>query len=131
MGPETVSELLGNGLRSATGAARRRGTIAGPCASLPPYPPIPADVGEICAQRDLRPEQPSYIINTQRQAEWGSRAWSFDDPRRVADSHIPGSRYFIVVSRPYLLTFHARNPKRIAWVVIGAYKTEYCPPKSR
>jgi hypothetical protein len=31
--------------------------------------------------------------------------------------------YMVVVSRPYLLSFYAQDPKRIAWVVIGAYKS--------
>jgi len=30
--------------------------------------------------------------------------------------------YMIVLSRPYLLSFYARDPTRVAWVVIGAYK---------
>jgi hypothetical protein len=29
--------------------------------------------------------------------------------------------YMVVVSRPYLSSFYARNPKRVAWVVIAAY----------
>jgi hypothetical protein len=29
--------------------------------------------------------------------------------------------YMIVVSRPYWLSFYARDPKRVAWVVIAAY----------
>jgi hypothetical protein len=28
----------------------------------------------------------------------------------------------VVVSRPYMLSFYAKNPKRVAWVLIGAYK---------
>ncbi|MBZ5528098.1 MAG: hypothetical protein LAN71_09390 [Acidobacteriia bacterium] len=31
--------------------------------------------------------------------------------------------YMIVVSRPYLLSFYAEDPKKIAWVVIAAYKS--------
>jgi hypothetical protein len=31
--------------------------------------------------------------------------------------------YMIVVSRPYLLSFYAKDPKKIAWVVIAAYKS--------
>ena len=31
--------------------------------------------------------------------------------------------YMIVLSRPYLLSFYARDPKRVVWVVIGAYKS--------
>ncbi len=29
--------------------------------------------------------------------------------------------YMIVVSRPYVLSFYARDPKRVAWVVTGAF----------
>jgi hypothetical protein len=31
--------------------------------------------------------------------------------------------YMIVLSKPYLLAFYANDPKRVAWVVIGAYKS--------
>jgi hypothetical protein len=31
--------------------------------------------------------------------------------------------YMIVLSKPYLLSFYAKDPKRVAWVVIGAYKS--------
>jgi len=31
--------------------------------------------------------------------------------------------YMIVLSRPYLLSFYAKEPKKVAWVVIGAYKS--------
>lgn len=31
-------------------------------------------------------------------------------------------RYMVVVSRPYLLSFYAKDPKRVAWVLIGAYE---------
>jgi hypothetical protein len=40
-----------------------------------------------------------------------------------------GQQYYVVVSRPYWLTFYAKNPRRIAWVAIGAYETENCPPE--
>jgi hypothetical protein len=33
------------------------------------------------------------------------------------------TRYMVVVSRPYLLSFYAKDPKRVAWVLIGAYET--------
>jgi len=29
----------------------------------------------------------------------------------------------VVVSRPYLLSFYALDPKRVAWVVIAAYES--------
>lgn len=32
-------------------------------------------------------------------------------------------RYMVVVSRPYMLSFYAKDPKRVAWVLTGAYKT--------
>ena len=32
------------------------------------------------------------------------------------------TRYMVVVSRPYLLSFHAKDPKRVAWVLIAAYE---------
>ena len=32
------------------------------------------------------------------------------------------TRYMVVVSRPYMLSFYAKDPKRVAWVVIGAYE---------
>ncbi|HYV09761.1 MAG TPA: hypothetical protein VE980_02535 [Pyrinomonadaceae bacterium] len=32
-------------------------------------------------------------------------------------------RYMVVVSRPYLLSFYAKDPKRVAWVLAGAYET--------
>jgi hypothetical protein len=31
--------------------------------------------------------------------------------------------YMVVVNRPYWLSFHARDPKRVAWVVAGAYES--------
>jgi hypothetical protein len=31
--------------------------------------------------------------------------------------------FMIVLSRPYLLSFYAKDPKNVAWVVIGAYKS--------
>lgn len=30
-------------------------------------------------------------------------------------------RYMVVVSRPYFLSFYARDPKKVAWVVVTAY----------
>lgn len=31
--------------------------------------------------------------------------------------------YMLVLSKPYLLSFYAKDPKRVAWVVIAAYKS--------
>jgi hypothetical protein len=96
------------------------------------------------------------LLEFQRRAESGERAWAFDEPRRVAcDSlakfarveGIPTARlkqlrkapgrvvytwrsgrgpvsYLVVVSRPYWLSFYARNPGRVAWVAIAAYELE-------
>ena len=36
--------------------------------------------------------------------------------------------YMVVVSRPYLLSFYAKDPKRVAWVVAAAYET-FCGAK--
>lgn len=33
------------------------------------------------------------------------------------------SNYMIVVSRPYLLSFYAKDPKKVVWVVMGAYES--------
>ena len=33
--------------------------------------------------------------------------------------------YMVVVSRPYMLSFYARNPERVAWVVVAAYE-KFC-----
>ncbi len=33
--------------------------------------------------------------------------------------------YMVVVSRPYMLSFYARDPKRVAWVVVGAFE-KFC-----
>jgi len=33
-----------------------------------------------------------------------------------------GTKFMIVISRPYLLLFYAQNPKYVAWVPIAAYK---------
>ena len=33
------------------------------------------------------------------------------------------THYMVVVSRPYVSSFYAKDPKRVAWVMIGAFKT--------
>jgi hypothetical protein len=45
--------------------------------------------------------------------------------RAVYEWRAQGQRanYMVVVSRPYLLSFYARDPKRIPWVAIAAYET--------
>ena len=93
------------------------------------------------------------VVEDQKQADQGMRAWAFNDPKRVASDAIrefaqikePGElklrtmqqnpgridyewrltrkspRYMVVVSRPYFLSFYARDPKKVAWVVVAAY----------
>src|SRR5262249_49124488 len=43
--------------------------------------------------------------------------------RHVYEWKVAGKRetYMVVVSRPYLLSFYARDPNRVAWVVAAAY----------
>lgn len=92
-----------------------------------------------------------YDLESQIQAEGGSRSWAFDDPKRVAleliqqdiqgkvvtpsrlrvtsqhtsfiqfEMKLPelGEDYSVAVSRPYWLSFYARDPNRVAWVVIS------------
>lgn len=94
------------------------------------------------------------IIEAQRQAELGERAWSFIDPQRVAFDALANflrikeesitrlkevrktqsrivyhwrpkekrGSYLVVVNRPYTLSFYAKDPKKIAWVVAAAYE---------
>jgi len=47
---------------------------------------------------------------------------------RTADGK---ATYMIVVSKPYLLSFYAKDSKKVAWVVIGAYKSFCDKGKSR
>jgi hypothetical protein len=37
-----------------------------------------------------------------------------------------GTRFMIVMSRPYMLTFYARDPKHIAWVPLAASRLSSC-----
>jgi hypothetical protein len=89
-------------------------------------------------------------IVAQRRAELGE-TWLFNDPRRIAIEALArvapitstsgalqekwmkqgrivyewgqsSRRYMVVVSRPYELTFYARDPRRIAWVATSAYE---------
>lgn len=80
-------------------------------------------------------------IELQRQADAGPRAWSFTDPRRVAReqlqkpdrrlhvvrkrrgsiSYRAGNEY-VVVSRPYWLSFFAKDRRRVAWVPVAVYE---------
>lgn len=93
-------------------------------------------------------------IHDQQLADNGSRAWAFDDPRRVASEALSrlanlqpqgplslkekrraqgrivyewrkslrSYPMMVIVSRPFLLSFHAKDSKRVAWVVVAVYK---------
>lgn len=82
----------------------------------------------------------SDLLNEQRAADDGSRAWAFDDPLRVASERVPGVKLrrthrrrgrqtfegagrVVIVSRPYWLSFFAANRKRVAWVVLAVHET--------
>lgn len=94
-------------------------------------------------------------IAAQQQAEAGPRAWSFDDPVRVAAGSLttllkldpgtaismtqskksqgrlvyewkpPGTKdtLTVVVNRPYWLSFSAKDPQKLAWVVMAVYQS--------
>jgi hypothetical protein len=105
-----------------------------------------------CWLRDLSDSLSSdQWIAAQHKAE-GMQPYAFDDPARVAAetlSHLTGAiaasdlkqirqkqgrlvyewsrkdkdlTYMITVSRPYLVTFYARDPMRIAWIAIGIFE---------
>jgi ribosomal protein L24E len=38
-------------------------------------------------------------------------------------NHEGKTTYMMVLGKPYLLSFYAKDPKRVAWVVIAAYKS--------
>jgi hypothetical protein len=93
------------------------------------------------------------LLKAQRYAENAQAEWLFTDPKRVGTSslgkllsvaddsielkqtrqsqgrvvyewHPRGKKsYMIVVSRPYWMSSYAKDPKRVAWVVLGAYES--------
>ena len=92
------------------------------------------------------------LLKAQREAEMSQAEWFFNDPKRVGTSslgkllsiaedsielkqtrqaqgrviyewHPRGEKsYMIVVSRPYWMSSYAKDPNRVAWVVLGAYE---------
>ena len=92
------------------------------------------------------------LLKAQRHAEVAQAEWLFTDPKRVGTSslgkllsvaddsielkqtrqsqgrviyewHPRGEKsYMIVVSRPYWMSSYAKDPNRVAWVVLGAYE---------
>jgi hypothetical protein len=101
--------------------------------------------------RILKDEVFADLIAQQKKADSGERAWSLDDPKRVADEELakhlegkkfkltetlkkegrivyhwrPGGKtevkYMVVVNRPYWLSFYAKDPSKTAWVAAAAY----------
>ena len=65
--------------------------------------------------RLLKLRDPSTIALTQT----GQRQGRFIYWWRPRDA---SAHYMVVVSRPYMLSFYAKDSKRVAWVLIGAYK---------
>lgn len=41
-----------------------------------------------------------------------------------------GASYMVVVSRPYLLSYYAKDTKRVAWVITAAYESSCAPGNS-
>jgi hypothetical protein len=106
-----------------------------------------------CTLRTLLPdEQNAALIQAQREADNGGRDWAFNDPPRVAAETLsrlskkkpeaanlklarnaPARKtyqwtdktktYTVVVSRPYWLSFYARDSRQVAWIPVAAYET--------
>lgn len=105
-----------------------------------------------CYTKPIETIEPPEAIRLQREAESGGRAWAFIDPRRVAmeqfrrmvgrsprlqvrelrkgpgniiyEGRISGDprTYWVIVSRPYWLTFYAATRERVLWIPIAAYE---------
>jgi hypothetical protein len=118
-----------------------------------PFPDQPDLGGVGCGYKYLTNSRPfDRWIAAQQEAEDG-QTWAFRDPRRVAAQALapsvgaipgavlketrrtpgrivyqwapPGRRqtYMVVVSRPSLVTFYAREPRKIAWIAVAAYES--------
>jgi hypothetical protein len=101
----------------------------------------------------LPDEQNAALMQAQHDAEGGTSDWAFTDPARVAADALSrlarkksltaadlkltrdstarktyqwsakNKTYTVVVSRPYWLSYYARNPKQVVWVAVAAYET--------
>jgi hypothetical protein len=117
-----------------------------------PDPDQPDISGVGCGYRELTGRSEDRWIRAQRDAE-NRPSCIFDDPERVAEealedsagfpgavlkevrrdqsrvvystAEVSGSIYMVVVSRPYLVTFYARDPTRVVWIAIAVYE-EFC-----
>lgn len=106
-----------------------------------------------CTLRTLLPdEQNAALMQAQHEADNGPRNWTFTDPARVAEDALghlvkkktsgaalklardsaarktyqwsgKNKTYTVVVSRPYWLSYYARDSKQVAWVAVAAYET--------
>lgn len=102
-----------------------------------------------CGFRTLQEDALGEMIQAQKTADDNGPDWVLNDPQRVATEELAGllktdaalitlrlatteqgrfvydwtEKYRVVVSRPYLLTFYARDPMKIAWVVAAAYES--------
>jgi hypothetical protein len=63
------------------------------------------------------------LANIDEQSIAGIRMKRKSQGRIVYEWRVSGKTaiYMVVVSRPYWLSFYARDPKRVAWVVLAAY----------
>jgi hypothetical protein len=101
----------------------------------------------------LPDEQNAALMQAQHDADSGARSWALTDPARVAADALSRltkkkslvtadvklardsvarkayqweskkKTYTVVVSRPYWLSYYARDPKQVAWVAVAAYET--------
>ena len=125
-----------------------------------PAPDQPDVSGVGCGYRDLTGSfELSKLIAAQHEAE-ERRPWAFDDPLRVAREAfdrfaVAGTAFtlaetrrsqgrivfasapsvgrsisMVVVSRPYLVTFYARDPRQTAWIAVAAYESFCDRPES-
>jgi hypothetical protein len=113
------------------------------------FSPEPPRLEEGCGYRNLEDDNLAGMIETQKRADDNGPDWIFNDPQRVATEELAillkiqadsitmrvtateqgrvvyewTDKYRVVVSRPYMLTFYARDPMKIAWVVAAAYES--------
>jgi hypothetical protein len=101
----------------------------------------------------LPDEQNTALMQAQHDADTGTREWALTDPARVAADALSrlikkkslmtadvklgrdstarktyqwsskNKTYTVVVSRPYWLSYYARDSKQVAWVAVAAYET--------
>jgi len=111
--------------------------------------PEPPRLQEGCGYRNMEDDNLARMIETQKRADDNGPNWMLNDPQRIATEELASllkiqadsitmrveatgqgrfvyewtDKYRVVVSRPYLLTFYARDPMKIAWVVAAAYES--------